>query len=75
MVELGCGLSEKTSVLLDAFSGTGDLRRSLPFDVDGDVLKMAAAELLERYPGSRSRGSSATSNSIWTPSQFPAAAW
>lgn len=50
MVELGCGMSEKTRVLLDAFRRRGDLRRFLPFDVDGDVLEMAAAELLERYP-------------------------
>ena len=51
LVELGCGLSEKTRVLLDAFGRSGDLRRFLPFDVDGDVLRMAADELLERYPG------------------------
>ncbi|HYO00193.1 MAG TPA: L-histidine N(alpha)-methyltransferase [Actinomycetota bacterium] len=50
LVELGCGLSEKTRVLLDAFGRTGDLRRFLPFDVDGEVLKLAAAQLLERYP-------------------------
>ncbi len=56
LVELGCGLSEKTRVLLDAFGRTGDLRRFIPFDVDGDVLKMAAAELLERYPGLEVQG-------------------
>lgn len=56
LVELGCGLSEKTRVLLDAFGRKGDLRRFIPFDVDGDVLKMAAAELLERYPGLEVQG-------------------
>lgn len=50
MVELGCGLSEKTRVLLDAFQRRGRLTRFVPFDVDGEVLKMAAVELLERYP-------------------------
>lgn len=56
LVELGCGMSEKTRVLLDAFGRKGDLRRFIPFDVDGDVLKMAAAELLERYPGLEVQG-------------------
>jgi L-histidine N-alpha-methyltransferase len=56
LVELGCGLSEKTRVLLDAFGRKGDLRQFIPFDVDGDVLKMAAAELLERYPGLEVQG-------------------
>ncbi len=50
MVELGCGLSEKTRVLLDAFRRRGNLKRFLPFDVDSEVLKMAATELLDRYP-------------------------
>jgi L-histidine Nalpha-methyltransferase len=50
LIELGCGLSEKTRILLDAFGRRGDLKRFLPFDVDGDVLQMAAAELFERYP-------------------------
>jgi L-histidine N-alpha-methyltransferase len=56
LVELGCGLSEKTRVLLDAYGRKGDLRQFIPFDVDGDVLKMAAAELLERYPGLEVQG-------------------
>jgi L-histidine Nalpha-methyltransferase len=56
LVELGCGLSEKTRVLLDAFSRTGNLTRFVPFDVDGDVLTMAAGELLERYPGLEVQG-------------------
>lgn len=56
MVELGCGLSEKTKLLLDAFRRRGDLKRFLPFDVDGEVLKMAATELLERYPDLQVQG-------------------
>ncbi|CAN5753227.1 L-histidine N(alpha)-methyltransferase [soil metagenome] len=50
LVELGCGLSEKTRVLLDAFGRRGNLTRFVPFDVDGEVLRVAAAELLERFP-------------------------
>ncbi len=50
MVELGCGLSEKTRVLLDAFQRRGSLTTFVPFDVDGEVLKMAAVELVKRYP-------------------------
>jgi L-histidine N-alpha-methyltransferase len=50
LVELGCGLSEKTRVLLDAFDRKGSLQRFVPFDVDGEVLKMAAGELGDRYP-------------------------
>lgn len=56
LVELGCGLSEKTRVLLDAFERKGNLKRFLPFDVDGEVLQMAAGELLERYPGLEVQG-------------------
>ena len=50
VVELGCGLSEKTRVLLDAFGRKGSLQRFVPFDVDGEVLRMAAGELGDRYP-------------------------
>lgn len=56
LVELGCGLSEKTRVLLDAFRRSGHLRTFIPFDVDGDVLKMAAVELVESYPGLEVQG-------------------
>ncbi|HEX2052795.1 MAG TPA: L-histidine N(alpha)-methyltransferase [Actinomycetota bacterium] len=51
LVELGCGLSEKTKILLDAFRRRGSLGRFVPFDVDGEVLAMAAGQLTERYPG------------------------
>lgn len=51
LVELGCGLSEKTRVLLDAFSRRGRLCRFVPFDVDAAVLRQAAGELGARYPG------------------------
>lgn len=56
MVELGCGLSEKTRVLLDAFGTRGGLKRFLPLDVDGQVLTRAARELKERYPGLKVQG-------------------
>ncbi|HVL51015.1 MAG TPA: L-histidine N(alpha)-methyltransferase [Actinomycetota bacterium] len=56
MVELGCGLSEKTRVLLDAFQGRSTLRRFVPFDVDGKILTQAAGELLDRYPNLEVQG-------------------
>lgn len=56
LVELGCGLSEKTRILLDAFGRMGNLDTFVPFDVDGDVLEMAAKELSGRYPDLRVQG-------------------
>lgn len=50
LIELGCGTSEKTRLLLDAFRAAGNLRRIVPFDVDEVTLRAAAAELGERYP-------------------------
>lgn len=50
LVELGSGTSEKTCLLIDAFRGTGQLRRFVPFDVDPDTLRFAATKLLSAYP-------------------------
>jgi L-histidine N-alpha-methyltransferase len=50
IVELGCGMSEKTRILLDAFRDAGCLRRFVPFDVDPDTLEVAATRLVEVYP-------------------------
>jgi L-histidine Nalpha-methyltransferase len=56
LVELGCGLSEKTRILLDAFGRRGALQRFVPFDVDGDVLKIAVSTLCDLYPGLEVQG-------------------
>ncbi len=51
VVELGSGTSEKTRLLLDAFSGAGQLRRFVPFDVSEATLRSAAAAVAQEYPG------------------------
>lgn len=51
LVELGSGTSEKTRLLLDAFTGSGRLRRFVPVDVSEGTLRDAARALAERYPG------------------------
>jgi len=51
LVELGSGTSDKTRLLLDAFTGTGQLRRFVPFDVSEGILRWSAAAIGERYPG------------------------
>lgn len=49
LVELGSGSSEKTRVLLDAFTRTGMLERYVPFDVSASYLQVAASEIADRY--------------------------
>jgi L-histidine N-alpha-methyltransferase len=51
LVELGSGTSEKTRLLLTALREAGTLRRFVPFDVDPSVLRVAAAALVDEYPG------------------------
>lgn len=51
LVELGSGASDKTTVLLDAMTAEGSLRRYVPFDVSEEMLRRAADSLAERYPG------------------------
>ena len=50
IVELGSGTSDKTRVLLDAFTATGQLERFMPFDVSEGILRWSAASLAERHP-------------------------
>jgi L-histidine N-alpha-methyltransferase len=50
IVELGSGTSEKTRLLLDAFTDRRQLRRFVPFDVSEETLRRAAAALGEEYP-------------------------
>lgn len=51
LVELGSGTSEKTRLLLDAFSDLGTLRRFVPLDVSELVLEQAAAAIAAERPG------------------------
>ena len=56
IVELGSGTSDKTTVLLDAFTATGQLEHFVPFDVSEATLRDAAERLAARYPGIDVRG-------------------
>lgn len=51
LIELGSGTSEKSRILLDAFTATGRLERFSPVDVSEATLRQAAETLAERYPG------------------------
>lgn len=51
LVELGSGSSEKTRLLLDAFTARGDLRWFVPVDVSESTLRRAAADVAAAYPG------------------------
>ncbi|GAA3670091.1 L-histidine N(alpha)-methyltransferase [Nocardioides ginsengisoli] len=50
LVELGSGTSEKTRLLLDAFTRSGQLTRFAPVDVSEGTLRTAADQIAERYP-------------------------
>jgi L-histidine N-alpha-methyltransferase len=51
LVELGSGSSEKTRLLLDAFTRAGTLRRYVPQDVSAPALRQAMDALAVDYPG------------------------
>ena len=51
LVELGSGTSEKTRLLLDAFTAAGQLTRFAPVDVSEQTLRNAAEVIAQRYPG------------------------
>lgn len=51
LVELGSGTSEKTRLLLGALTDAGTLRRFVPFDVSEGVLRWAADQINDEYPG------------------------
>ena len=51
LVELGSGTSEKTRILLEAFSEAGALERFVPFDIAETTLRAAAAAVAAEYPG------------------------
>ncbi len=50
LVELGSGTSEKTRLLLDAFTATGQLRRFCPLDVSATTLAAAAEAIAAEHP-------------------------
>jgi len=51
LIELGSGTSEKTRILLDAFSHAGHLERFVPVDVSEATLRSAATDISTNYPG------------------------
>jgi len=51
LIELGSGTSEKTRLLLGAFSDAGTLRRFVPFDVSEPTLRDAAEAIDREHPG------------------------
>jgi L-histidine N-alpha-methyltransferase len=51
VIELGSGTSEKTRLLLDAFTASSQLRRFVPFDVDETTLRTAGRAVAREYPG------------------------
>jgi L-histidine N-alpha-methyltransferase len=51
LVELGSGTADKTRVLLDAMTRTGQLKRFVPFDVSEGILRSSSTALLAEYPG------------------------
>ncbi|TNM38454.1 L-histidine N(alpha)-methyltransferase [Nocardioides albidus] len=51
LIELGSGTSEKTRLLLDAFTSAGQLQRFAPVDVAEGTLRQAAADIAARHPG------------------------
>ncbi|GAA3540874.1 L-histidine N(alpha)-methyltransferase [Nocardioides daeguensis] len=51
LIELGSGTSEKSRILLDAFTRTGQLTRFAPVDVAEGTLRQAADEIAARHPG------------------------
>jgi L-histidine N-alpha-methyltransferase len=50
LVELGSGTSDKTRILLDAFTSTGQLTRFVPVDVSEETLRAAAQQVADQYP-------------------------
>lgn len=51
VVELGSGTSEKTRILLDAFTAADQLECFAPVDVSESTLRTAAEQISVRYPG------------------------
>ncbi|SCL45441.1 L-histidine Nalpha-methyltransferase [Micromonospora citrea] len=56
LIELGSGSSEKTRLLLDAFTRRGGLGTFVPLDVSVSALRQSTARIAADYPGLRVRG-------------------
>ncbi|MER7459587.1 L-histidine N(alpha)-methyltransferase [Micromonospora sp. NPDC126480] len=56
LIELGSGSSEKTRLLLDAFTRHGDLGTFVPLDVSLSALRQSTERIAADYPGLRVRG-------------------
>ncbi|MEV0157281.1 L-histidine N(alpha)-methyltransferase [Micromonospora sp. NPDC050686] len=56
LIELGSGSSEKTRLLLDAFTRRGGLGTFVPLDVSVSALRRSTARIAAAYPGLRVRG-------------------
>ncbi|MBO4210366.1 L-histidine N(alpha)-methyltransferase [Micromonospora echinofusca] len=56
LIELGSGSSEKTRLLLDAFTRHGGLGTFVPLDVSVSALRQSTAQIAREYPGLRVRG-------------------
>ncbi|MBM0277080.1 L-histidine N(alpha)-methyltransferase [Micromonospora tarensis] len=56
LIELGSGSSEKTRLLLDAFTRRGGLGTFVPLDVSVSALRESTARIAADYPGLRVRG-------------------
>ncbi|MGK5519465.1 L-histidine N(alpha)-methyltransferase [Micromonospora sp. URMC 107] len=56
LIELGSGSSEKTRLLLDAFTRRGGLGTFVPLDVSVSALRQSTDEIAADYPGLRVRG-------------------
>ncbi|MCX4472129.1 L-histidine N(alpha)-methyltransferase [Micromonospora sp. NBC_01655] len=56
LIELGSGSSEKTRLLLDAFTRRGGLGTFVPLDVSVSALRQSTEQIAADYPGLRVRG-------------------
>lgn len=56
LIELGSGSSEKTRLLLDAFTRHGDLGTFVPLDVSVSALRSSTEQIAAAYPRLRVRG-------------------
>jgi L-histidine Nalpha-methyltransferase len=56
LVELGSGTSDKTRILLDAFTAAGRLSRFVPVDVSEETLRAAVLHLAQNYPSLQVEG-------------------
>jgi L-histidine N-alpha-methyltransferase len=56
LIELGSGSSDKTRLLLDAFSRHGELGTFVPLDVSVSALHESTTRIAADYPGLRVRG-------------------